>query len=117
MSRSELAPACNSHVEEPFVYLHPGDMQRRKIVNDTLLKIKTKRGAIILPAMGDDSLKPGHAFLHMHWGSAYMAGDGINALATPVRAPISPQPDLKPSAARPAVFNHAPPATTWRRGR
>src|SRR3546814_570927 len=91
-------------------------MQRRKIVNDTLFKIKTKRGAIILPAMGDDSLKPGHAFLHMHWGSAYMAGDGINALANPVRDPISHQPELKHSAAGLEVFKHAWTATAWVRG-
>src|SRR3546814_10536286 len=31
LSRSGLAPALNSHVEETFVYLPPGDMQRRKI--------------------------------------------------------------------------------------
>src|SRR3546814_11989120 len=85
----------NCHGQGPVVYRHPGGMQRRKTVTYTLRKIKTKRGAITLPAMGDDSLKPGDAFLHMQWGSAYMAGDGINALANPVRDPISHQPELK----------------------
>src|SRR3546814_15989989 len=65
MSRSGLAPALNRHVEEPFVYLHPGDMQRRKIVNDTLLNIKTKRCATILPAMWADSLQSCTALLHL----------------------------------------------------
>src|SRR5690606_21291578 len=66
MSRSGLAAALNRHVEEPLVYLNPGDMRRQHILDDTLVKLKTRRGSIILPAMGDDGLKPGHAFLPMH---------------------------------------------------
>src|SRR5690606_10735251 len=34
MSRSGLVPALNRHVEEPLVYLHPGDMRRYKLIND-----------------------------------------------------------------------------------
>ncbi|MGB6105092.1 MAG: nitrate reductase, partial [Pusillimonas sp.] len=116
LSRSGLAPALSRHVEEPFVYLHPGDMRRYKIVNDALVRVRTKRGAIVLPAMGDDSLKPGHAFLYMHWGSAYMAGDGVNALASRVRDPISHQPELKHSAAGIDVLKYAWHASAWVQG-
>src|SRR5690606_25869606 len=107
MSRSGLVPALSRHVEEPFVYLHPGDMQRYHIVDDALVKIRTRRGHVILPAKGDDSLKPGHAFLHMHWGSAYIAGHGVNALANGARDPISHQPELKHSAAGIEVLRYA----------
>ncbi|NYT84568.1 nitrate reductase [Pollutimonas harenae] len=116
MSRSGLVPALNRHVEEPFVYLHPGDMRRQNIVDDTLVRIKTKRGALILPAMGDDGLKPGHAFLHMHWGSAYVAGDGINVLANSARDPVSHQPELKHSAAGLETFKYRWSACAWVRG-
>jgi assimilatory nitrate reductase catalytic subunit len=34
----------------------------------------------------------------MHWGSAFMAGDGINALTNPAADPDSRQPELKHSA-------------------
>src|SRR5690606_12349174 len=43
MSRSGLVPALNRHVEEPLVYLHPGDMRRKNIVDDTLVRVKTRR--------------------------------------------------------------------------
>src|SRR5690606_931358 len=54
--------------------------------------------------------------LHMHWGSAYLAGDGINALANPARDPVSQQPELKHSAAGLERFKHAWSAHAWVRG-
>ena len=116
MSRSGLVPALNRHVEEPLVYLNRGDMRRYKLLDDMLVRIKTKRGAIILPAKADDGLKPGHAFMHMHWGSAFMAGNGINALANPARDPISHQPELKHSAAAVQVLDFPWAAGAWIQG-
>ncbi len=116
MSRSGLVPALTRHAEEPFVYLHPGDIQRYKIGDGALVRIKTRRGQIVLPAMGDDSLKPGHAWLPMHWGSGFIAGDGVNALANSARDPISHQPELKHSAAAIEVLEYEWQASAWVRG-
>src|SRR5690606_35576352 len=64
-----------------------------------LARLRTRRGQVILPVSGDEGLRPGHAFVHMHWGSGFIAGDGVNALANKVFDPISRQPELKHSAA------------------
>nr|WP_255701845.1 nitrate reductase [Bordetella sp. LUAb4] len=73
-----------------------------------LVTVRSSRGEIVLPARADTTLRPGHAWLPMHWGSAFMAGDGINALTNPARDPISRQPELKHCAI--AV---APAALPW----
>src|SRR3546814_612108 len=116
MSRTGLVPALTRHVEQPFIYLHPQDMQRYKVQNDALLKIKTRRGNIVLPVQGDPGLKPGHAFLPMHWGSGFISGQGINALISNVRDPISHQPELKHSAAGIEVLKYDWHATAWIQG-
>jgi assimilatory nitrate reductase catalytic subunit len=99
MSRSGLVPSLTRHVEEPCLYLHPDDMRRHGVPEGTLVRLHTRRGQVILPASGDEGLRPGHAFVHMHWGSGFIAGDGVNALANKVFDPISRQPELKHSAA------------------
>ncbi|HYG44675.1 MAG TPA: nitrate reductase [Bordetella sp.] len=98
LARTSLAPALTRHVEEPWLSLHPLDLQRLKLVPGALARVRSRRGAIVLPARPDDTLKPGHAFLPMHWGSAFMAGLGVNALTNPSCDPLSRQPELKHAA-------------------
>jgi assimilatory nitrate reductase catalytic subunit len=98
MARTALAPSLTRHVEEPWLSMHRVDMQRARLQDGTLVKVKSRRGQLFLPVRADDSLRPGHAFLPMHWGSAFMAGDGINALTNPAADPDSRQPELKHSA-------------------
>ena len=98
LARTSLAPALTRHVEEPGLSLHPLDLERLKLAPGALARIRSRRGAIVLPAHPDDSLKPGHAFLPMHWGSAFMAGLGVNALTNPSRDAVSRQPELKHAA-------------------
>jgi assimilatory nitrate reductase catalytic subunit len=98
MARTALSLALTRHVEEPCLSLHPGDMQRLRLAEGTLAKVRSRRGQLFIPVRADDGLRPGHAFLPMHWGSAFIAGDGINALTNPARDPYSHQPELKHSA-------------------
>jgi assimilatory nitrate reductase catalytic subunit len=116
MSRTGLVPALTRHAEEPFIHLHPLDMQRFKLTNDVIVKVKSKRGHLILPAISDDTLKPGHGYIPMHWGSGFMAGDGVNALANNARDPVSHQPELKHSAVGIEVMKYEWHATGWIQG-
>jgi assimilatory nitrate reductase catalytic subunit len=91
-------------------------MKRYKIASDALVRIKTRRGHIVLPAMADENLKPGHAWLPMHWGSGFMAGHGVNALSNNVCDPVSHQPELKHSAAAVEALKYGWHATAWIQG-
>ncbi len=95
MARTALSPSLVRHVEEPWLSLHPADMQTLGLAENTLATVRSRRGQIVLPVRADTALQPGQAWLPMHWGSAFMAGDGINALTIPARDPLSRQPELK----------------------
>jgi len=116
MARTALAPTLVRHVEEPWLSLHPDDLARHGLAEDALARVRSRRGEIVLPVRGDDGLKPGHAFLPMHWGSAFMAGDGVNALTNPARDPVSRQPELKHAAVAVAPAQLAWQAAGWLAG-
>ncbi|WP_442880396.1 nitrate reductase [Achromobacter sp. ESBL13] len=98
LARTSLAPGLTQHVEEPWLSMHPDDMRRCDLAPGALTRMRSRRGSVVLPVQADDGLQRGHAFLPMHWGSAFMAGLGVNALATSASDPISRQPELKFSA-------------------
>ncbi|MCL6263294.1 nitrate reductase [Craterilacuibacter sp. RT1T] len=96
--RTGLVAALTRHVEEPALGMHPSDVARLKRQAGDLVQIKSRRGALVLPVVCDDSLRPGHVFLPMHWGRGWMAGDGINVLTSRALDPYSKQPELKHAA-------------------
>lgn len=98
MSRTALVPGLTRHVEEPLLSMHPRDMQRHRLQDGELVKVRNKRGAIWLPVEADDSLRPGVAFIPMHWGAAALGGQGVNALTSRALDPHSKQPELKLAA-------------------
>jgi assimilatory nitrate reductase catalytic subunit len=116
MARTGLAPTLNQHVEEPWLGLHRTDLSQLRLLEGALVKIKSRRGDMILPAKADDSLRPGHAFLPMHWGSAFVSGSGPNALTNPVCDPISFQPELKHTAVAIEAAKLGWQAMAWVRG-
>ncbi|MNU48166.1 Nitrate reductase [compost metagenome] len=116
MARTSLARALTQHVEEPWVSLHPDDMRRLKLDAGTLTRLRSSRGSVVLPAQADDAVQPGHAFVPMHWGSAYMAGLGVNALTSPAADPVSRQPELKFSAVSAEPAGLAWQAAAWLQG-
>src|SRR5690606_12207048 len=95
MTRTGLSQTLIGHVEEPVIHLHPSDMARYRIGSQALVTVKSRRTHLVLPAQADDTLKPGCAFLPMHWGSRFMAGDGVNGLTHGATDPYSGQPELK----------------------
>ena len=103
MSRTGTVAQLFQNAGEPRLQLHRSDLARRGIAAGDLVRVESKRGRIVVPVEASAELKPGHAFLPMHWGSASLGGEGalgVNALTTPARCPISQQPELKHAAVR-----------------
>ena len=71
---------------------------------------------LAVSGQADPALKPGHAYMPMHWGSGYMAGDGVNALGNDAVDPLSHQPELKHSAVSVRPLDYAWQASAWMRG-
>jgi assimilatory nitrate reductase catalytic subunit len=99
MSRSGTVPKLFAHSPQPSVRLHPQELQRRGWPDGTLLELKSRRGALVLPVAADDGVAPMQAFVAMHWGPEFVAGGGVNSLTQGAkRCPQSQQPELKHSA-------------------
>ena len=100
MSRTGRVPRLYAHEPEPRIQLHSADMHRRGWQEGQLMRVKSRRGEIVLPLAACDEVKAGQAFVAMHWGRQSLSHDGVNALTTPAFDPISKQPELKHAALR-----------------
>ncbi len=100
MSRTGRIPRLYAHEPEPNIRLHPADLARRGWKEGELVRIKSRRGEIILPLAASEDVRPGQAFVAMHWGRHELSHDGVNALTVPAFDPVSKQPELKHAAVR-----------------
>jgi assimilatory nitrate reductase catalytic subunit len=108
MSRTGTVAQLFAHAPEPAVMLSRGDMDRRLIAPGDLVHVTSRRGSQILPALPDESVRAGQAFVAMHWGEEYVSGRGhdgdgsygVNALTLPALDPSSHQPELKHAAVK-----------------
>ncbi|MGC5700644.1 molybdopterin-dependent oxidoreductase [Pseudomonas sp. NFXW11] len=99
MSRTGTAAQLFGHVGEALLSLHPDELRRQRLRDGDLVSLKSRRGSLIVAVAGDDSVRPGQAFLPMHWGDRFLKG-GVNALTQPAFDPLSKQPELKHSGVR-----------------
>ncbi|MDE2367724.1 MAG: molybdopterin-dependent oxidoreductase [Burkholderiales bacterium] len=100
MSRTGTLGRLNAHAPGPTLDLHPQELARRGWREGELVRVSSRRGAIVLPLRSSAAVAPAQAFVAMHWGSEAMAGLGVNALTTGANCPQSRQPELKHAAVR-----------------
>jgi assimilatory nitrate reductase catalytic subunit len=99
MSRTGTAAQLFGHVNEAVLSLHPDELLRHRLQAGDLVNLKSRRGSVIVAVDSDDSVRPGQAFLPMHWGDRFLKG-GVNTLTQPAFDPLSKQPELKHSGVR-----------------
>jgi assimilatory nitrate reductase catalytic subunit len=104
MTRTGLVARLFSHSPEPEVLLHK-DMG---FEDGSLVRVTSRRGSMVLKARVSDDMRPGDAFIAMHWGARF-TNTGTNALTLAAIDPYSKQPELKHAAVRIEPF-----ASKWR---
>jgi assimilatory nitrate reductase catalytic subunit len=108
MSRTGTIGRLFGHVPEPQVDMHGSDMARLRLADGDLVRVSSRRGAVLLPVAASEQMLPTQVFIAMHWGAEYLGGHnaggtasaGVNALTTPAYCPQSKQPELKHAAVR-----------------
>ncbi|MFC0667086.1 molybdopterin-dependent oxidoreductase [Azotobacter chroococcum] len=95
MSRTGTVAQLFGHAEEAALSLHPDELRRRRLASGDLVKLRSRRGTLIVPVQADEAVRPGQAFLPMHWGDRFLKGLGTNVLTLPAFDPLSKQPELK----------------------
>jgi hypothetical protein len=79
------------------------DLTRRGLRDGEPVMVSSRRGRFVALAHASDEVRSGQAFLPMHWGDAFVRGEGLagmNALTLPAFDPVSKQPELKHAAVR-----------------
>lgn len=100
MSRTGRAVRLAAHEPVPRLLLHVTDLERRGFQPGDLVRITSRRGSIVLPVAASNEMKPGQAFLAMHWGARSLSHAGVNQLMLAAFDPVSRQPELKAAAIR-----------------
>ena len=100
MSRTGTVAGSFAHEPEPRLMGHPDDFQEIGVREGELVRIASRRGAVVVRAAADADLQPGLVFLAMHWGGRFLGGHGVNALTIAALDPVSRQPELKHCAVR-----------------
>jgi len=98
MSRTGLVSRLYAHVEEPLLSMNGQDMERRKLHDGDLVRVKSRRGSLVVKVQASGEMRGGQVFIPMHWGGRFMAGMGVNALTLDIFDPVSMQPELKHAA-------------------
>lgn len=107
MTRTGKAPRLSEHCPEPFVELHPLDMQDSGLSEGELARVFSRWGEVIVRVRGSDGQARGSVFIPMHWNSQYASQARVDALVNPVVDPISGQPELKHTPVRVAPYRTA----------
>jgi len=97
MSRTGTLGRLFAHAPEPTVDVHPQELQRLRVAAGALVRVRSRRGELVLPVRADEAVAPAQAHIAMHWGSEWLKG-GVNQLTTPAFCPQSKQPELKHAA-------------------
>jgi len=100
MTRTGLVARLFSHSPEPEVGVHPETLSTLGMQDGALVRVASRRGSLVMRARASDEMRPGDAFVAMHWGACFAGGAGINALTVPAIDPYSKQPELKHAAVR-----------------
>jgi assimilatory nitrate reductase catalytic subunit len=98
MSRTGKVARMFQHAETAVVSMAQTDMSARGLREGDLVRVRSRRGSVVLPAAASADMRSGQVFVPMHWGSKFIAGLGINALTLPKFDPQSKQPELKHAA-------------------
>jgi assimilatory nitrate reductase catalytic subunit len=121
MTRTGLVARLFSHSPEPEVAVHADTLAGLGVGDGSLVRVSSRRGNAVMRIRASDDMRPGDAFVAMHWGGRFTAGIGTNALTLPVTDPYSRQPELKHAAVRIDAFSpkwqarFSAPATPERR--
>jgi assimilatory nitrate reductase catalytic subunit len=109
MTRTGTVARLFSHNPEPEIIVCESDLKKYGFSNQDLVRVASRRGSVVLKIRVSDDMRPGDAFVAMHWGGRFTGGVGTNALTLPAIDPYSKQPELKHAAIRMEPF-----AARWR---
>ncbi|MCW9059546.1 MAG: molybdopterin-dependent oxidoreductase [Gammaproteobacteria bacterium] len=95
LTRTGRSPRLSAHSIEPCVELHPQDAGRLDVEEGMLVRVRSRRGELLLRARLDARQRPGCVFIPMHWNEQFSSIASVDQLVSPLTDPDSGQPEFK----------------------
>ena len=107
MTRSGRAARLNSHMPEPFVDMHPADALSFALRDNTLVRVATRWGRLVVRLRCSGEMTRGSIFVPIHWNDTLASDARVAALISPAVDPLSGEPEFKftPARVEPFVVN------------
>jgi len=99
MTRTARTSTLLSHIDQPFVALHPDTAAATGLIDGDLAQVSTKGGSINLVAVVDKGIGKNQLFVPIHWNDQYASSARVGALVAPITDAVSGQPESKYSRA------------------
>ncbi len=95
LTKTGKVPALNKLNPGPFVEIHPEDAKALGIFAGALVKVASRRGFAIYPAVVSARVQPGNCFAPFHWNDLFGENLAVNAATSEAVDAISRQPEFK----------------------
>jgi ferredoxin-nitrate reductase len=99
-TRTGKIAKLNKSCPGPYVEIHPDDAASLGIRPGQLVEVRSRRGAVRLPARLSRAIRPGAVFVPFHWAQLWSPETAVNRLTVPAADPVSREPELKHCAVR-----------------
>ncbi|MCL7942571.1 nitrate reductase [Marinobacter sp. ATCH36] len=108
MTRTANTPRLLAHRSEPFVEVHPHDIERLNLVEGHLARLTLKKGEFVGRVRRNGNQRPGEVFIPIHWNRQFASSGVATVLTESVTDPVSGQPEAKHGVAAITPFR-----TSW----
>lgn len=95
MTRSGKSPRLATHIQEPYVEIHPQDAGVRHLQENALVQVRNLHGYITVRARISETVRPGQVFIPIHWNDQYSHNARVDSLVAAITDPRSGQPEFK----------------------
>lgn len=102
MTRTARSPRLVQHRQEPFIDVHPEDLDRMQLAPGDLARLESSLGpeGFVGRVRSEPGQRPGEVFVPIHWNRQFTPESLASALIRPITDPVSGQPESKYGLAR-----------------
>lgn len=95
MTKTGKVAKLNKLNPGPFLEVHPTDAKQLDIEEGQKVRVRSRRGEAVLPAVVTDRIREGSCFAPFHWNDAHGENLAVNAVTSDAVDPESLQPEFK----------------------
>jgi assimilatory nitrate reductase catalytic subunit len=104
MTRTGKSARLATHVQEPFIDLHPQDALKHGVRAGELARVSSRWGEMVARVQHGGGMARGAVFIPIHWSGQTASDARVGAVVSPAVDPVSGEPEFKHTPVRIAPF-------------